>query len=54
MNDTLGYTTSVDFTVTVNAATTHVTGIDPMTLTLIAGGVIALVVIVVLVMKIKK
>lgn len=54
VNDTLGYTTSVDFTISVIMSTTIGTGIDTMTLTLIAGGVIALVVIVVLVMKVKK
>ncbi|MHA1481573.1 MAG: hypothetical protein ACTSQZ_09155 [Candidatus Thorarchaeota archaeon] len=62
VNDTLDYTTNVDFTVSVNeitsttttTSTTNGNGIDTMTLALIAGGVIAVVVIVLLVMKIKK
>ncbi len=60
VNDTFDYTTSVEFTISVNEITTNTTtttngpGIDTITLALIAGGLIAVVVIVVLVIKVKR
>jgi len=59
VNDTLGYATSVYFTVSVSEITPTTTtangnGIDTITLALIAGGLISVVVIVLLLIKAKK
>jgi len=65
VNDTLGYTTTIEFRVSVQpfdtlsptattSSSTGGEGMDTLTLTLIAGGVIAVVAIVVLVIKVKK
>ena len=55
VNDTLDYTTSVDFTVSISETPLTPNGFgDPLTLALIAGGLIAVVVVVLILFKVKK